>query len=298
MLTYAPITPARDEDENLHRLAACVLEQTVKPAVWIVVDDGSMDGTRAYAESLGQAHPWIRLVSSPGALTHVGSLEAGRGVGRDVVAFHAGVATLEMPPDILLKLDADVSFAPDFFERLMHEFGRDPSLGIAGGECYELEHGEWRRQPVTGSHVRGATRAYRWACWEGVRPLEERLGWDGIDELKAEELGWRVASIQGLAFLHHRPVGKRDGLALAKWARMGQAAHYMGYRFPYLVLRTLHRGLRDPGAVGMLWGYLGAAARRESRYPDASLRNRLRERQTLRKLHLRSREARGVESRE
>jgi hypothetical protein len=203
------------------------------------------------------------------------------------------VATLETSPDFLVKLDADVSFAPDFFETLLGEFERDSTLGISGGECYELEAGEWRFQAVTGSHVRGATRTYRWACWEAIRPLEERLGWDGIDELKAEERGWRVASIPGLAFLHHRPLGKRDGLAFAKWARMGQAAHYMGYRFPYLVFRSLHRGRRDRGAVGMIWGYLAATVRREPRYPDESVRRRLRERQSLRRLPLRIREARA-----
>lgn len=298
MLTYALITPARDEAENLRRLASCVLEQTVVPSAWIVVDDGSTDGTQEEIVRLASEHPWIRCIPSPGAVTRAGSLEVGRRTGRDIVAFNAGVAELPETPDVLLKLDADVSFEADYFERLLGEFERDSSLGISGGECFELEEGEWKFQKVSGTHVRGATRAYRWACWEDVRPLEERLGWDGIDELKAEEHGWRVASIQGLVFRHHRPMGKRDGLAFAKWARMGHAAHYMGYRFSYLVLRSLHRGRREPGAVGLIWGYLGAALRRESRFPDDSVRNRLRERQSLRSLHVRARQRKSTQRRE
>jgi hypothetical protein len=99
--------------------------------------------------------------------------------------------------------------------------------------------------------------------------------------------------VKGLPFLHHRPLGERDGLAFTKWARMGEAAHYMGYRFPYLMLRSLHRTRRDLGAIGMIWGYLEAAAKREPRYPDESVRSRLRKRQALHRLPLRMREARG-----
>jgi glycosyltransferase involved in cell wall biosynthesis len=293
VLTYALVTPARDEAENLRRLAESVLAQSVAPSTWIVVDDGSTDGTWADIERLGRDHDWIRIVSSPGATTHSGTLAVGRGAGRDIVAFNAGVAALENEPDVLVKLDADVSFEPDFFERILREFEADTRLGITGGECFELEDGEWHLQPVTGSHVRGATRSYRWACWKDVRPLEERLGWDGIDHMKAEEREWRVRSVPGLPFLHHRPLGERDGLALARWARVGHAAYYMGYRFPYLVLRSLHRGRRDPGAVAIIWGYLVACARRESRYPDTAVRDRLRERQRLRNLPQRAREARG-----
>ena len=293
MLTYALITPARDEAENLRRLAESVLAQTVPPSAWVVVDDGSTDGTQAVVERLGREHDWIRLISSPGVVTHAGTLAVGRRDGREFVAFNAGVAAIEKEPGVVVKLDADVSFEPDFFERILGEFDLDPRLGITGGECYELEDGEWHHQPVTGSHVRGATRSYRWECWQDVQPLEARLGGDGIDQLKAEERGWSVRSIQGLPFLHHRPLGKRDGLAFARWARVGHAAYYMGYRFPYLVLRSLHRSRRDPGAVAIVWGYLLAWARRESRHPDLAVRKRLRERQRMRNIPRRAREARS-----
>ena len=296
MFTYVLVTPARDEAENLRRLSESVIAQTIVPSAWIVVDDGSTDGTQAVIERLGREHSWIRVIPSPGAMTHAGTLAVGRRAGRDIVAFNAGVAAIEEEPDVLVKLDADVSFEPGFFERILQAFEEDPALGITGGECYELEGGEWHLQAVTGSHVRGATRSYRWACWQAVRPLEERLGWDGIDHLKAEELGWKVRSVSGLPFLHHRPLGERDGLALARWARVGQAAYYMGYRFSYLVLRSLHRGRRDPGAVAIIWGYLAACVRRETRYPDAALRSRLRERQRLRNLPQRARETRRTRS--
>jgi glycosyltransferase involved in cell wall biosynthesis len=292
LLTYALVTPARNEADNLQRLAGCLLEQTLPPLEWIVVDDGSTDGTRRTAESLSNAHGWVRAIPSPGRSERSGPLGQGRRTGRDIVAFKAGVAALSERPDVVVKLDADVSFVPEYFERLVGELVRDPSLGITGGVCHERRNGEWRPYHVTGGHVRGATRAYRWACFEDVSPLEEQIGWDGIDEIKARLNGWTTRSIPELAFYHHRNLGTRDG-ARGAWELQGELAHYMGHRFWYVGLRALFRGRHEREAVWMVPAFLTAARRRAPQYPDAAVRAYVRSQQSLRQLPLRVREALG-----
>jgi hypothetical protein len=202
-------------------------------------------------------------------------LSAGRGSGRDVIAFNAGIEALEGPADLVLKLDADVSVEPDYFERLLETFAAEPKLGIAGGVCLELEDGRWMPQHVTAGHVRGAVRAYRWECFQAVTPLVERLGWDGIDEVKARTLGWETRSLPGLEFRHHRRLGSRDGRRRA-WAGQGEAAFYMGYRPSYLLLRTLLHMRRDRAAAFMTFGFARSWLRREPRHADADVVRRLR----------------------
>lgn len=292
-LTYAAVTPARDEVENLGRLAASMLEQTAPPIAWIVVDDGSTDGTLELARALEFDHAWVRAIRAPPVEGQVGDPRvSGRLLGRDVLAFTAGVETLPERPDVVVKLDADVSFESDFFERLLAEFAAAPALGIASGLSYELEHGEWRPQHTTGAHARGSTRAYRWACYEDVLPLELHIGWDGIDELKAALRGWTTATIKDLPFYHHRRLAARDG-RLGGWAVQGRASHFMGYRFSYLLLRALHRARRDPSAVAMVGAYLGALLRRDPRCADPGVRAEVRRSQRLRELPARVREATG-----
>jgi len=291
-LTYAAITPARDEAENLARLASCLLEQTERPLEWIVVDDGSVDGSREIVQALGDEYSWMRAISSPGVDTHAGPLETGRVGGRDVVAFKHGVSALRQRPDVVFKLDADVSFEPDFFARLLDALEADPRLGIAGGECLELEHGEWRPRNVTGGHVRGATRGYRWSCFEDVSPLTEQLGWDGIDEVKARLRGWETRSIGDVTFRHHRRVGERDG-AWRSYESQGATARFMGYRMPYLVLRSLFRMLDDPRSLGMVLGWLKAARDRRPRYDDPEVLRYIRAQQRLTRVPLRALEALG-----
>jgi biofilm PGA synthesis N-glycosyltransferase PgaC len=288
---YALITPARNELENLQRLIPCVLAQTVPPAAWVIVDDGSTDGTAALAAELAQEHSWIRLVRAP---DRDGELRDGRREGRDVVAFQAGLDSLPERPAFVVKLDADVSFEPDYFERLLLEFAVDPRLGIAGGTCLEPFEGGWRPWYVTDGHVRGATRIWRRECLEDVLPLEERLGWDGVDELKAATLGWRTHSFREPVFYHHRVLAAREGAGRRSgWETIGATAHYLGSRPSYVVFRALHHARYERAALAMITGYAGAALRREPRCADTAVRDYLRRRQRLRALPVRAREVLG-----
>jgi glycosyltransferase involved in cell wall biosynthesis len=291
-MSHVLITPARDEADNLRRLERSLLEQTLPASLWIIVDDGSTDGTWELSRELAQRHVWVRALKSPGHVLREGALKDGRRTGRDVIAFHAGIRALDREYDYVFKLDADVSFEADYFARQFAKFDEDASLGIASGTCYEQADGEWRPYHVARGHVRGATRCYRWACLQDVLPLEERIGWDAVDEIKAQLRGWRTQSFRDLCFYHHRVLGARDGARLA-WTLQGELAHYLGYRFLYLLCRALFRARREPEALAMIAAYKAAAARGDPRCADADVVQHLREQQSLRRLPLRLRQVLG-----
>ena len=284
-LRYALVTPARDEAANLPRLAGSLAAQSVLPTAWIIVDNGSTDGTATVARDLVATHEWISLLQIPGERTP-------RRGGAAVRAFTAGVEALAELPEIVVNVDADVSMETDYFESMLEEFRSDPTLGIASGTCLELRGGQWRPQWVTRGHARGAARAYRRECLLEVLPLVESVAWDGIDELKAQTRGWRVRNFPEIPIHHHRALGRREA-RLSVWLDEGDMAYFMGYRPSYLAARTSYRLLRDPTAVAMLYGYARAACRRSPRYEDSAVRRLLREEQSLRRLPRRIREALG-----
>src|SRR5205085_1078618 len=125
-----------------------------------------------------------------------------------------------------------------------------------------------------------------------VQPLEPRMGWDGVDEARANSLGWTTSVVPGLVFRHSRPMGARDGSAWRGHAAEGVGAYYMGYRPSYLVVRALWHARRDPSAVGMIWGWTTAAVRREPRCLDRGVRQHVRRQQSPRQLARRLREVR------
>jgi biofilm PGA synthesis N-glycosyltransferase PgaC len=284
--SYAVVTPARDEADNLPRLGSSLAAQTFLPTRWLIVDNGSSDGTAEVASEFAAAHEWVDVLSVPGA----SAADRGAPVVR---ALQAGIAYLSEPPDVLVNVDADVSFEPDYFAELLARFDREPSLGIASGSAFELRGETWEQRFVTGSTVWGASRAYRWACLQQLLPLEERVAWDGVDEFKANARGWRTVAFEDLPFRHHRREGERDGSAWRARRIQGQAAYFLGYRPWYLVLRALWHARREPAALGMVSGYLESVVRREARNGDPSARAYLRGQQSPRMLRRRALEAAG-----
>jgi biofilm PGA synthesis N-glycosyltransferase PgaC len=276
-MKYAVVTPARDEAGGLMQLAVSLAAQTVPPVEWVIVENGSVDETLAIASRLQAEHDWIRVLVTPAGPPQTR--------GTNVVhALQAGFESLRSVPDVAAVVDADVTFGTGHFERILAAFAADPRLGMTGGNCCELEEGVWREQLVTGSHVWGADRSYRWECLQDVLPYEENMGWDGIDQIRAAVRGWRVGRVEGLQFRHHRREGTRDGSRIRVWAAQGTAAHYMGYRFSYLLARTLHRVRREPAAFAMLSAYVASALRREERCPDREVRRLVRRQQRARHL--------------
>jgi glycosyltransferase involved in cell wall biosynthesis len=260
------------------------------------VDTGSTDQTLSIARSLAERHGWMRVLE----LEDAGASDEPNAESRPariVRAFEEGLSLLDAEPEVIVKLDCDVSFEPDYFERLLSGFAADSTLGIARGSALELDRGEWKRRFNTGSSVWGAARAYRRECLAAVRPLERRMGWDGIDELTAQLHGWRTTTLHEISFRHHRPEGAMYGSRWRAWAARGQASHYMGYRVSYLLFRSLHHARTQPAAVAMVWGYASAALRRSAVHPDREVRVLLRRDQRMRNLRLRGREAGGVSGR-
>ena len=233
---------------------------------------------------LARERPWVRLTSSNGT-----SLERGAPIVR---AFHSALTELEPLPDVVVKLDADISMDPEYFERLLDEFRHDPQLGIASGTCYERDSaGTWRQRHGTGPAVWGACRAYRRECLRDILPLEEHMGWDTLDLMKANLRGWSTKVVYELGFRHHRVEGERDGHRLRTSIIQGEGAYFMGYRPSYLAVRTLYRLPRNPAAIGLLIGYTRAAWAREPRCSDLELQAYVRREQSWRKLPVRAREA-------
>jgi poly-beta-1,6-N-acetyl-D-glucosamine synthase len=278
-LSYAAVTPARNERHNLRRLADSIRAQRHRPSLWVIVDDGSDDGTRELAAELAASMPWTRLLERSGA--GGGQLQYGRREGRALASFRAGVESLQGRHDVVVKLDADVSFDDTYLGELVSCFASNPRLGIASGACCELEDGTWRRRSASATTVWGASRAYRWEALDAVMDLEPRMGWDGLDELRAHRAGWQTKAFIDLRFRHHRPEHSREPGRWPAYAAQGRSSWYMGYRPSYLALRSVYRAREDIAALAMPWGYVRAAIGREPRFWEHDVRRALRDRQRL-----------------
>lgn len=283
------ITPARNEAAHIVRTARAVEAQTRPPDLWLVVDDGSDDATPDLLRRLAAEIPFLRVITTPRGHTKAGPDRLA--LAAEARAFNWALQQVELDGfSHIGKLDGDIELPPDYFERLLERFDADAQLGIAGGMLLEPDGGAWKRERVPEYHVRGALKLYSRACFEAIGGIEERLGWDTIDETYARLRGFRTRSFGDLVARHHRPEATADG-ALRGRARHGQCAYILHYGLPWVVLRSIKEAAYKPvGLTGaaFLYGYLRSAARREPRVDDEAFRRFVRRelRERLRPAHL------------
>jgi biofilm PGA synthesis N-glycosyltransferase PgaC len=284
MTKYIIITPARDEEAHIEKTIQSVIRQTVCPAQWIIVNDGSHDRTGEIADQYAALYPWITVVHR----ANRGFRQAGGGV---IAAFNDGYARITMPDwQFVIKLDADLSFDPDYFERCFAEFARDPRLGIAGGGLYHLQDGVLKLEACPRFHVRGATKIYKRECWDQLGGLLMAPGWDTVDEVKANMLGWTTRTFNEVQVLHHRFTGAADG----SWkdsVKNGFANYVAGYHPLFMFLKCIKRAASRPYfvcSIGLAWGFLKGYFHNSPQLADREVINYTRLQQKRRLLRMES----------
>src|SRR5262245_34315386 len=124
-LSYALVTPARNEAEFIGDTIEAVCAQTVLPRRWVVVSDGSTDGTDDIIKRYAARHSWIEYVRRPP--------QTERHFAAKVQCFNTGYQRLDgIDYDIVGNLDADITFEKDYLEFLLGRFAADETLGVAG----------------------------------------------------------------------------------------------------------------------------------------------------------------------
>lgn len=267
MTRYVIITPARDEEEFLQKTILAVANQTVRPIQWIIVDDGSSDRTGEIIDRFAHTYPWITVRHR----SNRGHREAGGGV---IHTFYDGYALIESTEwEFLVKLDADLSFPADYFERCFAEFAKDPNLGVGGGGIYHEVEGRLELEETPQFHVRGATKIYKRECWDQLGGLLRAPGWDTVDELKANMLGWATRSFPDLRVSHYRFTGAADG-AWKDNIKNGRANYITGYHPLFMIFKCIRRLTHKPylsGSIALMWGYLSGYWKHLPQVQDPSL---------------------------
>lgn len=277
-LNYVVVTPVRDEEQYLPRTIESMVRQTILPQEWVLVNDGSRDATGEIIDKAATQYPWIRAVHR----SDRGYRKWGAGI---IEAFYDGFHALSCADwEYMSKLDGDLSFAPDYFERMFGKFATHPRLGIGGGVLYHDEDGKRVLETHPVFHVRGGVKIYRRACWEDLGGLWVGPGSDTVDEVKANMLGWTSRSFFDVHMTHHRFTGASWG----RWGGLvkdGKIDYVSGYHPLFLMSKSLIRLFRRPyflGGFALLYGYVSAFLQKMPRVDDSDLIRYLRRQQLAR----------------
>lgn len=277
--TYVLITPARNEAQFIELTLKSVVEQTVRPAKWVIVSDGSTDGTDEIVGRYAAAHSWIELVRMP---------ERGeRHFAGKVHAFNAGYARVkDIDYDVIGSMDADISFPEDYFSFLLEKLSADPALGLVGTPFKDSSMYDYRFVSI--EHVSGACQLFRRTCFEdigGYVPMKLG-GVDHVAVITARMKGWKTRTFTERICLHHRKIGSAGRGVLAARFKVGTLDYVLGGHPLWEVFRTLYQMTKRPYFVGgltLLAGYVVAGLRRTER-PISDELMKFRRREQMRRL--------------
>lgn len=268
---YLVVSPCRNEADYMARTLDSMVAQTLPPALWVIVDDGSADATPDILADYAARHDWIRIVQKPD--------RGHRAVGPGVIeAFYAGLDTVgDLSPYLAIgKLDLDLDLPPRYFETLIDRMVADPRLGTCSGKPYIRRGDALVSERRSDDMSVGMTKLWRTACFEAIGGVVREVMWDAIDCHKARQMGWRAVSWDepDLRFEHLRPMGSSQTSIYTGKRRHGFGQHFMGTDPLYFTATAVFRAMEPPyilGGLSMLQGYFGAWLKGARRLDDPEL---------------------------
>lgn len=266
-LKYVVITPARNEARFIELTLKSVTNQTVLPRKWVIVSDGSTDGTDDIVKRYMARHPWIELVRMPE--------RSERHFAGKVHAFNAGYAKVrDIEKDVIVSLDGDISFDDDYFAFLLEKLSADEALGLVGTPFRELSGETYDYRFVNIEHVSGACQVFRRECFEAIGGYMPIKGGsiDHVAVITARMKGWKTRTFTEKSCLHHRAMGTAGRGLLKSRFKLGMKDYSIGNHPLWELFRTVRQMVAPPVLIGglalgtgYLWGLVSRIPRPVSR---------------------------------
>lgn len=267
--TYVLVTPARNEAQFIEQTIQSVVAQTVRPLKWVIVSDGSTDGTDDIVKRYVADHPWIELVHMPERRE--------RHFAGKVHAFNAGYARLQgLAYDVIGNLDSDVSFDEDYFSFLLGKMAEDPRLGLVGTAFKDNSGATYDYHFVNIEHVTGTCQVFRRECFEEIGGYVPSKGGavDSIAAINARMKGWKTRTFTEKVLFHQRTFGRAEQSALVARFKNGAKDYAVGNHPIWELCRTAYQMTKKPfvlGGVMVGCGYVWSSIRHLPRPVSAEL---------------------------
>jgi poly-beta-1,6-N-acetyl-D-glucosamine synthase len=255
-LKYVLVTPARNEQDYIENTIRSVVAQTVRPAKWVIVSDGSSDRTDEIVKSYAAQYPWIELHRMPE--------HRDRQFAAKAHCFNAGCEKFKgMTFDVIGNLDADITFEPGYIEFLLNKFAENPELGVAGTpfseDVSDRSKHTYAHQFANTQHVSGACQLFRAKCFEevgGYIPIKGG-GIDWVAVTTARMKGWQTRTFTEKTCLHHRKLGTGTDSVLMVRFVYGRKAYYVGGHPLWEILRGFFQMRHRPYILCGLYFHAG-----------------------------------------
>jgi glycosyltransferase involved in cell wall biosynthesis len=241
------IIPVFNEQDFIKNSVESLINQTIKPAEVIYVNDNSTDNSKNIIKNLTGKCEWIRIIDHKSVQEHIPG-------GKVIEAFNFGLKNLET--QFICKFDGDIILPTNYIEKIIEIFNKKEKVGITGGNLYILKNRKWIYENIAAkTHVRGPIKAYRAECFNDIKGLKSSIGWDTVDVLLAQKKGWLIYTDRNLIVKHLKPTGQK--YSLKSKILQGESLYKMRFGFILSVLSLLKSSFNNYSISRLFFGFVG-----------------------------------------
>ncbi|TGC11565.1 glycosyltransferase [Methanolobus halotolerans] len=234
---YILVTPCKNEEESLPKLAESIVGQEITPLLWVIVNDGSTDRTPEILRDLGSRYPWIQTITlseKPRDLgVHVSHVYR---TGFDAAIKHCEGNSIDY--HYVASVDADIILDIDYFSCLIKEFEVDPKLGICSGQIGNIINGNiiWTNDKK--NLPSGGARIWNRKCFEDTGGYLLTCSPDSVSNVKAKLKGWKTRNFATTKAVSTRPYSSAQG-QWKGYRRLGSNNYFIGYSAIHVCLKGI-----------------------------------------------------------
>lgn len=268
--TYILITPVKNEDKNLQNLIESISKQTIKPVLWIIMDDGSIDNTPEIIKEAREKYGWIQCIRLNEGSRDLGlHLAAVIKKGFDFAFTYCRNNKINF--EYLGNVDGDIILEESYIKNLIKKFEEKPKLGIASGSEYVLNGNQ--AVHINLNVPSGGAMLVRRKCFEDCGGFPLSYSWDSTLNIKAKLRGWELGRFDDSKAFAARFGRSTEGF-LKGYEEGGKHHYYLNFNFFHVILKGLMLSFRKPYYIGLayLYGYFKSLVLRKEKISDNEIR--------------------------
>ena len=278
MLSYILITPIKDEEQNLNLLKISVINQILKPKLWVIVDSFSSDNSFEAAEELFKDYEWIHVIKQKNLLEKgYGHINFAQAINEGYKYAKNCCEEKKIIFKYIGKLDAAVSLKKDYYKILIEEMENNSNLAFVCGILHVVLENNKKiiNKPSARSKTMGVQdiRIYNKDFFEEMDGYPLNFSPDTILLIKAINRGWDFKVIQR-TYYEKKRLGGTGGSKIRVWSAYklkGKAMYTLGYDFIFVFFNSLYNSYKYPPhyqAIASIYGYILCSIKKENKIDD------------------------------
>lgn len=272
LANYIIVSPCKNEEKNLLSLAESIINQTTKPKMWFIFDDGSTDNTSAILDDLKHMYEWIIIFNGSDAKRDLGFHYA-EIVDTSIKNALEICNERKITIGYIGLIDADMILESTFFEKIIERFTVNPKLGVASGNVVYKTGSKIIYEKGRDNLPIGGLRVWRRKCFDDTGGFPKSYSADAVSNVSAVLAGWDTKKFKDIIGIQTRQTSSAEGLWKG-YKTKGESDYFRDYHPVYVLCKFIKYILTYPFYIGIAYSssYISSVLSKKDKIKNLQVR--------------------------